>query len=108
MRGTVAQSGDWCENTVISAGPGAGDRGRVSAGAGKLDERDFSLHVFRYQNYKRTQLERKVVAFFFFFKILTVRVVWLWLSGPEKGSRWLGPRWCGGKSWFSGRSPFLS
>lgn len=62
MRDTIAQSGDWCENMVVTARLGA----RVSADVGKLDERDCSLHVFKYQSYKKNSIGEKSSGFFFF------------------------------------------
>ena len=42
----------------------------------------------------------------FFLQILTVRVVWLWLSGPEKCSRRLGPGRCAGSPGSQQGAPF--
>lgn len=72
---------------------GNGAKTKVSANRGKLHEHDYSFHVFKFKIIKRTQLERKSV-----FRVKLFRVLWLWLSRPEKGQPMAGAGRGGGSS----------
>lgn len=64
-----------------------------------------SFIAFKYQNYKKNSTWKKQG-----FRVKLLRVLWVWIRGPERGSQRVDKVQSGQerKGWFSGMSPSLT